>query len=552
MKKVLALSLCVAVTASSLLAGCSKKPEEKKPQYAKAAQSSIVTEAGTFPVTKEKSTLKVLIPQSTFVQDYTTNEFTKLYEEKTNVHVDWNIIAGSGDQITQKISMILASGSDYPDVIISNLNKAQTVVYGTQGVLLPLNSFIDKYALHLKKAFAEDDFLRRSSIYTDGNIYFFPKLTYVYHQTLENKMWVNQSWMDKLGLKAPGTTDDFYQMLKAFKEKDPNGNGKADEVAMASQGVKGTNGMVRYLMSAFTTPEGYYVDNGKVKYAPANPEYKDGLKYIKKLYDEGLIAKDSLTMDRKQITAMAETPGASVLGASPALWYGMFTTNNAPSGRYKEYTSIPPVKGPKGVQMSMARQENVGVLGVVTKSCKYPEIATRWIDWFYSMEGNLTAAWGPEDKGWRKGKPEEKGIDGGPALYAYLGNQQFGQNQNAHWSSSVQAYESVKFRMGLVATDPNETEPRLYKETKEKYEKYKVDNGLPFLYMSEQDTQDSAQLDVLISKAWEEGLAQVIAAGKDVDKEWDTMIDNINKIGLKKSIDLRQKAYDEYVKSTKK
>lgn len=555
MKRVPSIVLCTVLIASMLLSGCGKSSDEKKPQAAPETKSSIVTEAGAFPITKEKTSLKVMIQQSTFIQDYSTNEFTKYYEDKTNVHIDWNVVAGSGDQVTQKISMILASGSDYPDVIVSGLlTKPQAAIYGTQGVLLPLNDLIDKYSMHLKKAFAEDDYFRKSAVYLDGKMYYFPSIKYTYHTELPNKMWVYQPWLNKLGLKAPTTTDEFYQMLKAFKEKDPNGNGKADELPMIATGAKNSNGFVRFLMSAFTMPEGFYLEKGKVVYTPANPEYKEGIKYVKKLYDEGLITKDSMTMDRKQETALAENPGTPILGAASGLWYGMFTTNGAPSGRYKEFNAIAPLKGPKGVQLTSYMLEQGTVAAAITKSCKYPEIAVRWMDWFYSMEGDLTASWGPEGTGWRKANPGEKGIDGGPALYAILGDQQFGQNQNKTWTAPIAAYESVKFRMGLATTDPNDTEPRLYRETKEKYAPYatKEEETLPWLWMSEQDSQEYAQLDVLINKAWEEGLAKVIASSKDVDKDWDAVIANINSLGLKRAIELRQKAYDDLLKATKK
>jgi len=555
LKKVSSILLSVFLTASLLVSGCGKSADDKNAKTSAGEENSIVTEPGTFPITKDKTTLKVMAQQNTYVQDYSTNEFTKLYEDKTNVHIDWNVVAGSGDQVTQKISIILASGSDYPDIIMcSQLTKPQAAIYGTQGVLIPLNDLINKYSLHLKKAFEEDDYFRKSATYLDSKIYFFPALKYTYHTSMPNKMWVYQPWLDKLGLKAPKTTDEFYDMLKAFKEKDPNGNGKADELPMIAMGVKNYNGMVRFLMSAFTMPEGYYLDKDKVIYTPANQEYKEGIKYIKKLYDEGLITKDSVVMDRKQATSLVENPGAPIIGAEPGLWYGMFTTIGAPSGRYKEFSAIAPLKGPKGVQLTSHLNDSVGVAAVVTKSCQYPEVAVRWIDWLYSTEGDLTSSWGPEGTGWRKANAGEKGIDGNPALYAILGSQQFGQNQNKTWANPIAAYESVKFRMGVATSDPNDTEPRLYKETKEKYEPYatKDNQELPWLWMSEQESQEYAQLDVLINKAWEEGLAKVISSGKDVDKEWDAVISNLNNMGLKRAIELRQNAYDAYLKSTKK
>ena len=43
------------------------------------------------------------------------------------------------------------------------------------------------------------------------------------------KIWINQTWLDNLGLDVPTTTEELYTVLKAFKENDPNGNGIQDE-----------------------------------------------------------------------------------------------------------------------------------------------------------------------------------------------------------------------------------------------------------------------------------------------------------------------------------
>ncbi len=67
----------------------------------------------------------------------------------------------------------------------------------------------------------------------DGKIYGLPHINDCYHCSMSQKMWVYKPWLDKLGLKVPETTDEFEAMLKAFKEKDPNGNGKADEIPLS-------------------------------------------------------------------------------------------------------------------------------------------------------------------------------------------------------------------------------------------------------------------------------------------------------------------------------
>lgn len=550
----IALSAAVALSACG---GGKAKDTPKKEDGPTSTTSSIATEPGTFPVVKDKVTLTALVGQNAQMQDFATNEMTKWYEEKTNVHIDWQVITGDGSQITQKVNMILASGANYPDMFLNRLNKTQVIVYGSQGLFVPLNNLIDKYAVNLKKAMSQDEVLKNGMAAPDGNIYGLPTLGYTYHTSASNKMWVYKPWLDKLGLKAPTTTEEFYQMLKAFKEKDPNGNGKADEIAMASQGILKHTGMLPFLMNSFCYTNGneqgrdYFVDNGKVIFSGAQPEFKEGLKYIKKLYDEGLIAKDSVTMDRKQITALAENPDVPLLGTAPALWYGMITVDKGDTKRYLDYVSLSPLKGPKGVQLTAGGPPTVENHVNITKSCKYPEVAVRWCDWFYTMEGNLTAAWGPEGTGWRKANSGEKGINGLQALYTILGGQSFGQSTNAHWSNLNPSFGPDSFKLGQTTTDPNDLETRLYNETKQKYDPYKQLKNLPDMFFTEKQATDLGELDALVKKAYDEGLAKVITSSKDIDKDWDEVMNNLNAVGLKKALEIRQQAYDANYKNKK-
>ncbi|MEM7032854.1 MAG: extracellular solute-binding protein [Chloroflexota bacterium] len=110
-----------------------------------------VTAPGTFPIVEEKVSLRVLMVQHPLVEDFETNEFTKWYEEKTNVHIDWELVPSSG--ATEKLNLVLASG-DLPDVIMDfTVSPAQQTIYGTQGLFLPLNDLIEEYGVETKKMF---------------------------------------------------------------------------------------------------------------------------------------------------------------------------------------------------------------------------------------------------------------------------------------------------------------------------------------------------------------------------------------------------------------
>jgi putative aldouronate transport system substrate-binding protein len=183
---------------------------------------------------REKVTFRVLVPSNSGVTDYKTNDFTKWYEAKTNVHIDWQVVPF--DSAQDKLNIVLASG-EYPDIIMNfnqanSLTPTQQQLYGAQGVFIALNALIDKYGVNTQKVFRVYPDAKDAVTATDGKIYSLPYVDDCYHCSMDKKLWFNRKWLDKLGLKMPTTTAEFEQVLKAFKTRDPNGDGKADEIPL--------------------------------------------------------------------------------------------------------------------------------------------------------------------------------------------------------------------------------------------------------------------------------------------------------------------------------
>src|SRR5690606_8565908 len=118
-------------------------------------------------------------------------------------------------------------------------------------VLLPLNDLIDQYGSEIKRAFEDDPDLKAAITAPDGNIYALPHVNDCFHCWYSQKAWINKAWLDKLGLEIPTTTDDFYNVLKAFKKQDRIGKGNDDEFPYS--GAYGTwHGVLSYfIMNAF-------------------------------------------------------------------------------------------------------------------------------------------------------------------------------------------------------------------------------------------------------------------------------------------------------------
>ena len=180
--------------------------------------------------------------------------------------------------------------------------KASESMFGSQGLVLPLNEYLDTISVGYKAAFEELDGLRDYITTPDGNIYSLPNVDGSLHVQYNMKLWLNTTWLDNLGLSMPTTTDEFYNVLKAFKEQDANGNGNPNDEIPFSTVTSGAGTQIDgFLMNPFQqTSENtkLYIDNGVVTYAPVQDNYKEGLKYLNKLWAEGLINPESFTQDR--------------------------------------------------------------------------------------------------------------------------------------------------------------------------------------------------------------------------------------------------------------
>ena len=70
----------------------------------------------------------------------------------------------------------------------------------------------------------------------DGTIYTLPQVNSGAELRVARKLFINKKWLENVNMEVPTTTEELYQLLKAFKEQDANGNGDPnDEIPLCSQ-----------------------------------------------------------------------------------------------------------------------------------------------------------------------------------------------------------------------------------------------------------------------------------------------------------------------------
>ncbi|NQX67097.1 extracellular solute-binding protein [Paenibacillus alba] len=539
------LTALVAITASlALLSACADSGQKGADPKTEAGGDDQVTAAGVFPITKEKTTLRVMVKGSSIVENFATNEFTKWLEEKTNIHIDWEVAPEK--TFAEKLNVSLASG-DYPDVLLNmSVTPVQQSIYGKDGVFIPLNPYIDKYGVEMKKMFEQVSYVKDLITMPDGKIYSVPQVNDCYHCSLGQKMWINQTWLDKLGLKMPETTDEFYQVLKAFKEKDPNGNGKADEIPL----VGATNGpsstLDLFLTSAFIEKDFNlkFVKDGKIQVAYNQPEWKESLKYIHKLFAEGLISPQSFTQDRNQLKQMGMNPEIPIAGAIASQNQTVFVDADNP--RFKDYVSVPPLKGPSGIRSTAYNPYAVSTgQYVITNKAKNPAAAFRMADLLLSEEATLRSTQGRPDQEWVRPAQGELGVNGKQAKWKPIAT--FGKLQNIHWAQAGPSLRTNDLRLSVVADPKNSLELILYNETK-KYEPYATDPSkiVPPLFFTNEQAEELSTLEKTLTDYRTEFFAKTVTGSLDIDKEWNNYLSTLDKMNIKRYLEIYQQAYTQY------
>lgn len=483
-------------------------------------------------------------------QPMDTNKFTEMMEEQFNVIIDWELAPGDGLQ--ERKQLALASG-DYPEVFLEGkFNKSDIQRYGKQGVLLPLNELIEQYAPNVQKAFEEVPYLKAAITAPDGNIYGLPRVNECYHCTYSFKFWINKAWLDELGLPLPETTEQFYETMKAFKEQDPNGNGKQDEIPMTGANMKSVwNGNFdAFLMNPFIYNDStryLQVIDGNVQFVANQPEWKQGLEFMRKLYSEGLIDPAAFTQNDQALSQLGNIEGDEVIGAFSAALHGYALNAWDPEiERHKHWVALPPLEGPDGVQLA-GYEAGISEIqfALTNKATEEQQIAAiKMMDYFFTEEGTLLKEYGMEGSGWLPAGSEEKDIHGEPAKYTFEGLPETDQTIGDRWQLMGPSMMTAEFRDSFaMPQDPNNYEVKLH-QASQLYEPYAASEiAYPTsVFILEEDVDVEAQIRTAIVDYVQTNLAQFITGSKSLDADWDSYVKGFDGLQLDKYLEIYQRA----------
>ncbi|HEY8362189.1 MAG TPA: hypothetical protein VIK77_04825 [Tissierellaceae bacterium] len=551
MKKILAVIMIISILLL-LTVGCTGNRTNESETGGKSGteQSESSTtdgKAGTEQSkssTTDKVTLTAIAVTHSLTKDIDTMTHIKKMEEAAGVTVQWEQVrSGWGEQK----SVLLASG-DVPDLFVGwAINDADFSQY--PGLFQPLNELIEKFAPNVQKMFADHPELKQLSTHLDGNIYGLPRYQRFWPRNMIRQM-INKEWLDKLNLEVPTTWDELYNVLKAFKTRDPNGNGQADEIPMDwAPGTGSFNATVMLsgygIVAAFGDGTGWYVEDGKVKNYFVDERYKELVQFLHKCYKEGLVNPEVFTQDYTKYQALGRgTDEVPLVGFT----FGWEPYDRVGAKWAPQYITIPPLKPYADYDGPVYWDYNYYGLNyganhiVMTTKCENKEAAMRFMDQFYDPINGMQVLFGAlgeciADNGdgtYKVLPPQDPQMDPGTWKWtntlADAGPMYISDSLNLTLGSDMQAlaeYDKV-YKPYLDAID--------------------VDNDVwpgPFIKLSQEDNSEMSLLWADLSNLINSHYAKWITEG-GVEAEWDSYIKEMNNAGLPRAIEIMQKYYDEY------
>lgn len=535
-KKLIALLLgaCMPIT---MFVGCGKS--DKKGAEGTKVSNSSYNGKDNFKVAKKPTTLSIFFAYNPALGKAGAIgpdlPVFKEIQKITNVKID-NIANESITDATQSMNTMLAAG-DLPDVIYGNTSLLHTLK--SQGVFIELDDLIDKYAPNIKKFFKDYPDAEAASKGADGKMY---TVTGSMSGEPDKELpsvgfFVRQDWLDKLGLDQPKTWEDYKKVLYAFHEKDPNGNGKPDEVPYFT---RENNKGIYALLQFWGITDGWMVDDktGKVEFGKVTDSYKDAIKELAQWYADGVIDPEIYTRGAQARESLL----GSDIGGSTCDW---FTTTGKIADEVSKkvpgmnFTVIAPPENTDGVSQSMYGIDSIHTTSCgISSSCKDPVTAIKYLDFFLSDKGSTLSSYGREGTDYtvKDGQkvPTEKALDYKDGYPIYL------RDIGAGWEVNYYGYQSANV---LSMSEKAREGYDLYNS-----DKVQIKKGFPQLLFTEEERKviDANMTNI---QANIDEYEQSCMMGKlDVEKSWDKHVAELEKMKFDEVLKVYNDAYTRYKK----
>ncbi|MBR4061343.1 MAG: hypothetical protein IKK03_16065 [Lachnospiraceae bacterium] len=560
-KKLVAL-LTVTALSISMLAGCGAKETEGS-EVASAVSTETTSSENVQPSeeNKEPDKLTIWVPENIRILDWETNKMTLWLEEQGNLDLEFVVLPAADYDTKVKMAMTVGDIKDLPDVILTtsspNVFKESALnEYIAAGTILPLTEYYNnpELAVNINEAIERTgtDYTRQI-ISPDGEIYGIANFNQSYGVEYSDKMWIYKPWLDALGEDIPTTTEEYYQLLKKVSETDLNGNGKKDEIGLA--GCTKRAGYIKYLMNSFVyAGDARYrvVEDGTLSYATVTEEWKEGLKYIRTLFEENLALSESQTMDLDQFK--------SLLNSEDNVVFSFVWQTAGDTERADDYICINPLVGPEGVQYASYKNSSPSIRFGVTVNCENPEAAFRLGDLMCSEYLSISQRWGEEGVNWDYAENVKNAdaytakVDGFDLYIVAYDDAAYWSGkdpQNASWLQVGPIVRQYGIANGVGINPDTVTQESLNQaaaDTLYQTSGLAPEETISTLLFNDEEKEVIADVESTLQNFVDEFVATALSGNIDIDAQWESYLKEIDKIGADALLEVYQAAYDRMYK----
>jgi putative aldouronate transport system substrate-binding protein len=529
-------------------------------------------EKGTLPLADGKTAFTVFIggggTPATSSFAYADNVFTQRVVKETGIMLDISSAGGASQR--ERLNLLLATG-DYPDLIISgSVSLNDMNYYATQGIFIALDPYDPLSYRNIKAAYDEFPALNEVTRGTDGKLYALPQVNDCIHCTYgQGRIFYYMPWARDNNRQIPRTLDEFTDYLRWIQGNDLNKNGKKDEIPLAFDKANTKNVIAFFAKSymPFVWTGSYFglaLNNRQVTEQYKDSRFREALAYLAGLYKEGLIMKDSFTLDVDQMKGLAGSNPA-VVGVPALNWIQGYASHLAVPG--VETFNLPPLKGPNG-QQNAGNQDPWSIMGpmyFITDKCKDPELAIALYDYLINFDVELDGYTGPKGIGWNDPDPGAISLMAEKPIWKALVN--YGtQPHNSSWEQSNPMIRSTAFRLGAQATGALEakewfatgnpalrdsmlkngtyTQMFFYFSTLEVL-KYGMPNNLfiPPLALNDTDNARISDINAVLEPYKEQACVEFITGIRNISNnaDWNTYLADLDRMGSKDLVAILQR-----------
>ena len=535
-KRRLMAAAMAAVMLTGTLAGCSAKSETSGTEAAKG-------EAGTSQAQTEETLEGSLVSKEpkefTVFLNFNNMPFDSNWQvwqeaaKRTNISLKGTISLSNSNE-EEAFNLMMSSGN-LAD-IIGYVDASSLEKLGRDGGMIPLNDLIKEHAPNIQKVLDEDARFRQTAYSLDGNIYQIPK-----NQELKAAefWWIRQDWLDKLNLKAPTTVDELHDVLYAFRNEDPNGNGLKDEIPLFDRA--GWKQPDEYLYLWDTSLE-FYPRDGKMKYEPLEENFKTGVSNMIKWYQEGLIDPEIFTRG----ASSRDTLLGGDLGGCTHDWVSTANYNSTLQETIPGFQMVaiaPPADQNGVVKERVSRYPGVG--WGISSQCKDPVTVIKFMDYFFTEEGSDLMNWGIEGDTFTRDADGSKHftdtvLQSELTPIGYLrsigAQYRIGMCQDGDYE-----YATMK-EDGIEANKLYNGHDEWFDDSLPPY----LDGKMALKYTSDDETEYK-NIMASIKPYVDEKFQSWILGVNDFDSEYDSFIKELKARGIDRALEINQKAYETFL-----